>query len=39
MMDFLWNARHFGLRLAVGWRRSKDDASEAAVARAERLRI
>jgi hypothetical protein len=28
MMDFLWNARYFGLRLAIRWLRSKDTAPE-----------
>jgi len=29
-MNFLWNARYFGLRLAIRWLGSKDSASEAA---------
>jgi len=30
MMDFLWNARYFGFRLAIRWLRTKDSAPDAA---------
>jgi hypothetical protein len=32
MIEFLWNARHFGLRLAIRWLRSEDQRPTNAIA-------